>query len=435
MLLLLAQIAVAADEPCYGHTYDNRLEGDNFWVEWEDSTLNESKAANILDAAERARSVFMAVGFPFPDESIVIAFAAETHAAANATTKQCESGPVPHIHLWPGHANSVHIRETVAHELGHAAQYGFMGQYTNAVDSWTWWLEGSAVWLALQSEDDVSDWTWAAGGYLATPEVTLMQGVAAYWDDSKTAHMYGAVLVAAHLEQYASPQAIVDSWEYAGTQGGERIMWPDAIEYLGLDWHDYWGDFLAHAVTADVPNGKFIEDGVTASGTAFELPYSGETLTASERLGWQAIRVSRCVSSRTDTVDVAFQGDPEAQWSVVLVVTEGTDPGDVVNRFEILDVDDTGAASGTITELSAYGEDAWLVASPFDDEPGSFNFSWEMTSPDGALDCEGGDDDIPFSQPPVPETGCGCNQSGGGVGWVAAIVGLLAFRRRQQVSV
>ncbi len=436
LALALSSSALAADEPCYGHEFDNRIDSANYWLEWESGTITEAEAGNLINAAESARLYFEQQGYPMSPHAQVIGIYDGASLLGNAVTEYCVAFDdfVPRIQL-----NHTQIAfdddgglSTIAHEVAHTAQYSYTRTYQNGVDSWTWWLEGTATWMALGPQADTGGWKWGVSGYIADPGETLFGGILTYQTEPEK--LYGTAMIASHLEAYTDdPDIIRQTWEYAGTQNGERILWPDAIEAVDVEFTPYWQDFLAHAPTVDVEYGELLQSGPPVASSAFELPAEG-TAEEAERLGWQVVKFSRCLSSWTDGLTVEFEGDANATWTAVLVLTEGENPGSPVVDMVPLEVGADGLGSATLDLQDNHF--AWLVASPYDVEPGSWAFSYSAASADGEpVTCSGNnDDEIPFGQPPVESSGgCSCDAGSSGAGGLGLVLamGLLARRRRQ----
>ncbi|MCP4806939.1 MAG: hypothetical protein GY884_16460, partial [Proteobacteria bacterium] len=118
----LVSLALAADEPCEGHTFDQRVDSEHFWVEWEGDTLSVEQATAIADYAEDAREVFLELGWPLTDEPIVYAVRptdTTTGIGGLAQTVSCDDVLVPHIELYLGEYSEGSARNVAAHELGH----------------------------------------------------------------------------------------------------------------------------------------------------------------------------------------------------------------------------------------------------------------------------------------------------------------------------
>ena len=92
-LLAGAAVSWGADEPCYGHAYDDRVEGEHFWIEWEPELIEVDQAYVLLDAMEAAWVRFVDdLGWKAPHPSIVVAVeeAPEGGPAGICQTRECD---------------------------------------------------------------------------------------------------------------------------------------------------------------------------------------------------------------------------------------------------------------------------------------------------------------------------------------------------------
>jgi hypothetical protein len=407
LIVFLAASALAAEEPCYGHQWGNRLEGEHFWVEYADGVITEEQAATVLGAAEHARRVYTdELGFRFTDRAVVIGVEPSSPftPGGQAQTRECDGEHVPLIFLWTDVFEYEREASVTAHELGHAVEYAYMGQYGDSVASWIWWMEGSAVWFERQAMGEPSTWAWEADAFLAHPEVALHLNAAAFLVPHWSDHMYGSAFLVQYLQDRHGVDGVRATWEYGEPLTGDVIWFPDAIRAQGLDWDEFWRGFLAAATTGDVDGGESLDAGAARIADVEELPASGEPGDlAPQGLGFSVVHFA----PGQGTIDVEVDVDPSVPWHVILVTTAGDEPGaDVIDWFA-LEVTD-GHAEGSFQV--PHGVDGFLVVSPEAAVGTPFQFTWSATG----VEARGG----ACATAPI-----------GSAGWMLG-VGLLASRRR-----
>ncbi len=431
VLLLWAALAGAADEPCYSHVFDNRLDSEHYWLEWDDSVDIDAHADDMLQAAEGARAGLIARGWPLTERPVIIAI--HEHGAilfGNAVTVVCtDIGRVPRIQLGAqviDHGTG-RMRGVIAHEVVHTAQYGYMYSHIAAIDSWWWWLESTASWEYLASEPDTGEWVSVVSGVLDAPHQR---------------HRYGYAIVAAHLSTL-DPDLVRQTWEYAGDVAGETIDLPEVLPELGVAWSPFWESFLAHVVTADVPYGDELPYAVQLPATC-EFPAEGVAEEV-ERLGFSGARTGN-LSGEEATFEVFIDTATDADWTAVAVVTDGDAPGSPVLEHVVLDVND-GTGSAVVTVVP--GAALWVVASPWSQERGSRHaFEWQIDLLEGDPECalpvlpepedEPGDNPgdpngpAPLDTDPEPRGSaarCGCESGAPAVGWLVVLLALATRAR------
>ncbi len=430
MVLWMSTLALAADEPCTGHVFDQRVDSEHFWVEWEDDLLTVEQGQAIAAYAEQARTVFVdELGWPMTDESIVYAVRASEGSGIGglAQTETCDGVPVPQIELFLGEYSDSRALNVAAHELGHAAEYGYMGAYLDSVDSWLWWMEGTATWLAAQVDGDQASWAWDVDQYLAYPHLGLHQGLSAFLYPERSNHMYGTAVLASYLaEHHGGADVVRDTWAWAGPQSGEDLYFPDALTAVGLDFEVVWAEWAARLPTVDLAWGAAAERGAATVASIAELPASGapELEVQPGGLGFNLVAFEAGAGGRDQALEVSFDGDASVSWTVVLVRVVETAPGSPVLEYVPLSVDASGHAQGW---LSDFHRDAWgfLVVSPHAEDRDERAWSWDAASIDdpGPM----GDTVVLSTEP----EGCGC-AARPGVAWAGwwAVLGL-GWRRRR----
>lgn len=418
MLLLIldsvSAVAFGADEPCYGHSFDNRVSTDQFWVEWDGTLIDEAKATVIAEAAEHAADTYRDLGWQFTTEPVVIAVTAQGSGTSGLTrTSDCGSNPVPRIDLFLGEYDASSAVDVTSHEVAHVAEYAYMRAYNDSVDSWLWWMESTATWLTPHADGLWTGWGDNANPYLEHPERGLHHGLEGFLDEDISAHMYASTYVTATLAEYAGDDAVRATWEYGAAHTGTPIFFPDAVNGASVDFDAYWAWHLASLPTRDIERAPYVTDTAIAD-TAGALPDDGAG--APEGLGIEVVRFPSTLGDKKTQLDVVFDGDPTVPWHVVLVRTTG----DAVIDYVPLTVVD-GHAEGHISGFTRV--DGWLVVSPevMDLTPRAYTWSADTAKDEGPMDGL-----ITLSDAPDPG---GCSHTHAG-GLFAALAALAASRRR-----
>jgi MYXO-CTERM domain-containing protein len=429
-LLWFVAVAPATDEPCGGHFSELRVSSDHFWVEWQEGVVSEADAADILEWAEHARQIYIDdLGFPFTDQPIIIRVQTdglmEYSVSGLTRTTSCEGiGYVPTIDLTIGTYDVTDTRSVTSHEVAHAAQYAYMGDYYDSVTSWLWWMEGCATWATSYAIDDWSTWAYESGGYLEHPELGLHHGLVGFLDADVSDHMYGTAWLANYLEaSTGGPDAVRSTWAWGAPASGELLFFPDAIAGIGLDFDTFWAGYLAVTTTLDVENGDRVSARLTPVADVGELPASGgsEVETAPQGLGWNAIHVDAAAGDKRRALEVTFSGDPEVPWHVVLVRTWD---GAVVD-YVALEIGSDGQGTGWLSGFD--GVDGWIVVSPHAADVTPRDYTW-----DADLVRDPGPMDGTVTLGAAPEVK-GCSVVPGGTSAapvVLAALAILALRRR-----
>ena len=408
MLSVLLSAAIAAPEPCTGHVFDQRVSSDHFWVEWEGDLLTRDQAEAIAGYAEQAREVYLELGWPLTDEAIVYAVlpAEGSGMGGLAQTGTCEGEIVPEIELYLGEYSEERALNLTAHELGHGAEYGYMGDYLDSVQSWLWWMEGTATWLAAQVDGDEASWAYDAEAYLRHPELGLHQDLTAFLYADRSNHMYGTAILASFLEERAGGSDTVrETWAFGGPRTGEAIYFPEAIESVGLDFDALWAEWLARSTQVAQAWGGAVDHGAARLAIVGELPAAGSPDFEQEPqgLGFNVVAFSNGLGGRSEALEVTFEGDPEVDWTVVLVRAFDTWPGSPVLEYVSLEVQD-GQGEGW---LSGFDRSSWafLVVSPHAPDLAGHAWSWSADAVDDPGAMEG---TVVLAEGPE---GCGCAAS------------------------
>ncbi|MBW1878968.1 MAG: hypothetical protein JRJ84_11440 [Deltaproteobacteria bacterium] len=426
--------ASAAEEPCYGHAWDDRVDSDHFWVEWEPDAITEEQAFDIASYAEAARTVYVDEMAWALTERAVVYSVTDTDGpgiGGLAQTRPCGGEQVPRIELYMGTYRDTTAHNVTAHELGHGSQYAYMGQYLDSVASWLWWMEGVATWMATQADDNVDEWAAESLGYLDNPHLALHHGVGGFLVQEQSEHMYGTAVLARYMEEvWGGTDAVRATWEWGATYSGEEIWFPDAVQGAGLEFDAFWTRWMATATVVDMGWGDVLEQGARPVRVVTRLPSSGAPPEGRlpQGLGMSVIRFDPEAGEEGRSLEVTFEGDPSPRWHVVLVRAEGAQPGSRVLDFVPLEVDEDGRASGW---LSGFEGDVvgFLVVSPETRTVGEFDYVWTAELARGRGLMEG---TVVLVE--TPGAGCGCVAGGLGGSWEGLALLLLAAPLRRRLG-
>ncbi len=419
-LLLLLSSVTFAEEPCQGHAWPDRLEGEHFWIEWEEDLISVSQAQSALDVLEASWEVYSGdLGWAEPPTPIVVEVYEPLvdSAAARCITEECEGVDMPRIELYPTVFGLQFQAATVAHELAHAFQYAYMGNYIDSLTSWLWWMEGCATWLTTWSGEESGDWAYSVGRYLEHGNLSLHHGADAYLDAAAGAHMYGTAALATFLDaNHGGPDTLRATWEYGRQHTGEEIWFPDALEDQGLDFAQVWPHYLATLPTVALPGGSDVAAGPSPEQVVLSLPDSGEP--ASDRLpqtlGFSVVEIDPAAGAAAHTLAVTVEVAAGQIWHGALVTTTGTVPGsEIIDWTPLVFSENSGSASLSFDGSAA----AWLVVSPEigdeDDEDGT-SYAWSAEL---------------IADPVEESEGCGCSAAGAAGPWL--LIPLALWRRRE----
>lgn len=421
MILLMALTALAAEEPCYGHAAGNRVDSEHFWVEWDGDVITQAQAEDIAAYAEQARAVYAdELGWPITERAIVYEVIAQgdTGIGGLAQTRFCTGEPVPNIELYVGEYTDERAFNVTAHELGHAAEYGYMGNYIDGVISWLWFMEGTATWLAFEVDDNDRMLRDDVSGYLDHPELALHHGIEGFLQGDKQRHMYGTSFLAGHITEVYGATALRDLWEAGGEDTGTLLYFPDVAESAGLPFDTLWPRFMAAAAVGDTRWGRLPDGAVSISATPGDSGEESDDDLAPQGLGMNVVSFGPGKANKA--LQIIFDGDPDVDWWVVLARAQGTTLLDYVP----LAVED-GHAEGWLSEHTRHTE-AYLVVSPVAADGTPHGYAWESAwIPDeGPMDAA-----VPLAE---PETlgACGCAHGGASPLWLA-LLPLMLVRRQE----
>jgi uncharacterized protein (TIGR03382 family) len=414
-------VALAASEPCYGHSQAERAESDHFWLEWPDGAVRQDQAAVVLDAMETAREKWLELGYGFTDGAIVaeIVPLGEQGISGLTTTKPCGDALEPFIQLYFGQWDSEDMIDVATHETAHAAQYADMGSYTDGVASWAWWMEGHATWLTPQADKQWDGWARTVGAYMERVQLPLVHGVEGYLDAEASRHMYGTTWVVHALAELVGDDAVRETWVWGGERAGERLSFIEAVDAVSpAGFTAFWGEYLARLPTTQIESRREVDRPPRTRVEA--LPASGGEVGAGG-LGVSIVQLPDRLADPDASVQFTFDGGG-APWLVVLVATARS--GALV-EYVVLDAAD-GQAEGWI---SRFDVDLWLVASPLNDVVGLQPFTWTAALGEASAPMEGAVVLDPERSGDAAE-GCGCDHGGAAVSAWALLAALGLLRRR-----
>jgi len=384
-----------AQEICEEPDKSNFLDGEHFWIQWDEDVGTEESASEFLTYAEEARSFYIdELDWPFTDQSILMTVESTSFSGGLAQTLACGDNIVPSITLYATAVGKPGLI-TTKHEVAHAAQYAYMGDYLSSVNSWTWWMEGCASWMATHASDDASDWAVDVSAYLERPWLPLHQTVAAYIDDDRVGHMYGTAVLAQFIEDNYGIDTVRQTWEVGAAYSGETIDFRDIITELGIDWEDFWRQYMATMTVVDVTHADTLASGLPAEREVTSFPASGNPAEHSRPrgLGLSGVHFGANALGK-GTLTVTFEGDPAVEWYAQLVVVVGPSlQGEVVEILPIELVD--GAGEIALEVDGKHTEHMWLIASPQSVEDEGYDYAWSA--------------DLP--QKDEEKGGCGCSST------------------------
>lgn len=424
LLVALATSTLAADPPCYGHTHEDRVDSEHFWVEWEPEVLTPEQAEDISEYAEESRDVFLSMGWPLTDAvtAYSVVSISGTGFGGFAQTLTCDDSQVPRYELYVGEYRDDAARNVTAHELGHGAQYAFMGNYLDSVTSWAWWMEGTATWLALQVDGDIDRYANDAADYLAEPHLALHHGVAAYISGEAGDHMYGTAWLARFIEHEHGADAILDIWEAGAPSTGEVIAFPQVVDAAGLDFASLWPKYLAVTTTVDSEDADAFSATPPRVASVVELPAAGvvEEEGAPQGYGFAVVHIDAEAGRGRKSLAITFDGDPGVDWHVVLVRADGQGVGAAVLDYVVIPVV-AGHGDGWLSDFDG-SDHGFLVASPavVDEEPRGFSWHAQLDRPE---------DPMPGTVVLREREAKGCVTGSGGPSWLWTAVLWLGARR------
>lgn len=455
LALLLTMIA----EPCYGLEGQSQVEGQHVWVEYDDVT--EMTAQRVADAADGGWDYYVdAFDWPAPPGPIAIRIDVfSDNAAGQCITEMCGDEHVPRCHVFGPAVSAGTADVTAVHEVGHAFQYGLMGNYLDSLESWAWWMEGTAEYMTHTHLPNDGTW-YSISEYTENPHWMLHHGFSEVVSGTRSTHMYGTAVLAFFMDEYyGGPTTIRETWDWGAAQSGTRIFFPDAVNGIGLDFNEFWPHYLARLSVLDLSIGENLSQ-IPAHTVISELPGSGAPPpdVRPEGLGVGIIRFGADLGAPDMDLLVEVTGDPSVPWHAALARVDGVEPGSSVIDYVAAEFEG-GVATVRLEGFDGSNE-AFLVVSPesiertpFDyqlaaelvpsEEPsGSSSSGGEETTDIGTTTDAGSstgepsdtDTDEAPSSDAADESGCACAAGNGSFppAFALTLLAALTLRRRQR---
>ncbi|HWB77661.1 MAG TPA: hypothetical protein VG755_21995 [Nannocystaceae bacterium] len=451
MLLPFAALVLAIPEPCYGLAGPSEIEGEHVWVEYP-AGVSMTQAMAVTVAADTAWSIYADdLGWTEPPQPIAVrADLTNDMAAGQCVTMECEGVDVPLCHVYGPAFQGGYAAQTTAHEIGHAFQYALMGSYLDSLTSWAWWMEGTATWIEHFYEPDPRVWN-RVDDYVANPQWTLMNDFADLFAGERGDHMYGTAVLAFFLEQYyGGPDTVRQTWEWGASHSGEKILFRDAIEGIGLSFAEVWPHYLARITVLDLEGGENVAT-IPTHTVINALPGAGAPPEASrpEGLGFGVVHIPAELGMPNVDLRVQVDGDPTVPWHAVIARTDGTVPGSAVIDYVVATWDDAGHGELLLPGFDGTA-DAFLALSPesIEHTPFDYSISAELvpagadgsssttadptttTSTDTTTsDDEGSSESTAREQD--DSSGCGCRSTGSPAWGAALLLFAVCYPRRR----
>jgi len=408
------------EDTCWGQKRENRVTGTHFVVEWDSENVSQEDAEAFLEALETSWEVEVdQLGWqapPLTDDYYLAAYIEDPGPDGGYTsTDDCGNLWMPYIVAGTNAFTSDWYLGMASHEFNHAMQFG----YGRALERY-WW-EASAMYVEPFVFPEEDHWIDYILGYSTYPWLALNSSSNNH-DDPQFIHMYGMVILAVALDQYAGDADLVrQTWEasqdYVEDYG---LSMAELLPVLGYDWDGAYRSFMAANTVMDYGEwGAF--PAVTLQETVDELPASGTDSadTAPQTLGQNYIRFdASCFPDGEADLRVAFRGPSHAEWIVLVVGTSG---GEVQ---QVLDMElDTGQGESLLPDAGQYDQ-VFLVVSPGNHAGDGMHYEWEAEAlfPGGDDDDSAADDDdsgsdddddsAPGDDDVEEEDGCACRVEG-----------------------
>ncbi len=359
---------------CHGRQGNQQLLGEHFSVEWDDAGVSESTAQFFLESLEYAWNVEVdEMGWNAPlssDDYPILAYIVDdmSYSGAFTSVSQCSSyGYVPYIVAYTGAFSwDTWAEDMAAHEFNHAIQFS---------TSWAhefWWWEATATWVEDQVHPDNDTWSYYISGYSDNPELGMT--ASSQQDPDIFYHMYGMAIMGFHLnDHFGGAEAVKSTWDFAEENypySYYGLYFPDAIDGMGLDFQQFYVDFMATSTVMDYEQQDLFPNiDLVDSITWLPASKSSDASTEPESLGQNYVRFSSTLGQPGDELEVTFDGEQGPDWFAVLVSTEDSR---VVETL-LLDLDETNSGTGRITFASG---NVYLVISPMDDDAQGESYDW-----------------------------------------------------------
>jgi len=386
--LASGSFGLAAEEPCYGYSFEDRVSGDHLHVEWAPDVITRDEAEALLFRMEDAWGIYVdALGWraPPPAVSVLVEEALVPGSVSGvAQTRECEDGShLPRLQVFAGAFKRGDEMTTGPHELGHALEYAYMGSYLDGLEAWAWWMEGTATWFERYVDGEgelstTSSWVRSMRNYTGAAHLALHHDFLDINDHQMGGHMYGTAVLAMYIDEYYGADVVRQTWETGANHVGEGPLWfPDVIAEMGLDFDTFWQGYIAAVGTLDFDDAELISDLPRATAVS-SLPDSGSPKEKRwpQGLGLSYLRVNKSLGSPGATLRLIFDGDPKVKWHVVSFLAKQDKAGAKVKELTALDVDHEGHAE---IELPFDGDRfVYLAVSP--EAPGKEGFEWSWAA-------------------------------------------------------
>ncbi len=218
----------------------NRVDTENFTVQWSDASILEETGVIASEALEEAWTVLVEEegwGPPHTGDWAKITVLLDPFLGGTGVTTGLvtEDNPMgaPLIYLNPTYVEQPDFFRSVAvHEFGHALQFRFRTWY-DAPETEPWYWEATSEWMTEVVNPEWNQYAWSAAWYADAPETDF--------DSMQDYHQYGMVLLNAYLDAHrGGAETIWSIW-----MDNENRPWLAEIErVLGEPAIDTWSDFV-----------------------------------------------------------------------------------------------------------------------------------------------------------------------------------------------
>jgi len=444
----------AGSDTCWGSQKDNRVDSENFSVQWDDGVSTEANAQAFIDSLEESFEIEInELGWRGPRgaetyKMLVMIDNMGGGAGAYTTVDNCNGQYRAYVVASAGSFSAGDWYKTMAcHELHHAIQYayGFGHEF--------WWWEASATWIEDLVYPYNNDWANALYMFAQSPHIGMNASAGQSNDQTLFWHTYGMGIFGMYLDQHVGGNELVkQTWLESQGSFGQYDQWmPDIIEATGYDFDEIMADFMSKTAVMEYDDRMYITDAVRAE-TVSSLPADG-TPGTSERpqsLGMNFITFEGALFDAGQALQVTFSGDERADYWIA-VLTRGAFVADDVEVFEL-----SGGIEGTATISVEAGTPVHLTVAPvYEAAQGyyynwrnadSFDYSWsaeivadfvddpdDTTGDDGSAGTPSPGDVSAGSVSAGSKVGCSCAAApgAGSLGWLGIVLaGLVGARRR-----
>lgn len=373
-MLDVALFLAMIPEPCYGLEGQAQVEGEHVWVEYDDD-VSEMTAQRVTNASDAGWEHYVDVfGWPEPPGPIAVKIDLfPDDAAGQCITEMCGDEHVPRCLVFRPAVSAGTADVTAVHEVGHAFQYGLMGNYLDSLESWAWWMEGTAEYMTHTLMPNQGTW-FSIDEYIENPHWMLHHGFSEFVVGTRSTHMYGTAIVAFFMDEYyGGPTTVRETWDWGAAHSGTPIFFPDAINGIGIDFAEFWPHYLARLSVLDLEIGPNL-DRIPSHTVISELPGSGAPPpdVRPEGLGVGIVRFGADLGAPDMDLLVEVTADAAVPWHGVLARVDGVEPGSSVIDYEVGEFID-GVATLRLEGFDG-SNDAFLVVSPESMERTPFDY-------------------------------------------------------------